>query len=377
MISKTELDDLRERDAKPGSPVLSVYLDTDQAKAVNQQRGYEVVFKNLLREVEETLDKDERKQFREDAERVQGFLDYYREPQRGLIIFSDDSEDFFWSRELRTSVRDGLWWNDTPQVRPLTEILDEHERYTVVLTDRQQARLFTIFLGEIEEHYQAFAQADVKHIKAPGQERAWAQSKIQHKADGHAHWHLKHVAEMMSRLTLHHRFDRLILAGTEEVTSELASLLPKALRARIVRSISLPVEATDKEVLDQTLKIEEAVERAREAELVESLITAASKGDKAVLGLDDTLLALQEWRVRQLIYVDGFTTRGGQCTHCGALLITDAEPCAYCGGTVRGILDLVAWTDGQAMEMGKVEQVRGPAGNRLREAGNIGALLRF
>jgi len=378
MISRQELEELAQREETPQSFVLSVYLDTDQSKAVNVERAFEVELKNMLREVEQPLDKHKREEFQEDANRVLGFLKDYREPARGLVIFCDQSADLFWWRELRALVRNGVWWRSSPYLRPLLEILDENERYGVVLTDRQQARLFTVYLGEIEEHHEAFAEADVKRIKGPGQEHAWAQLKIQHKAEEHAHWHLKHVAEMVSRLERIHEFDRLILAGTSEATGELSGLLPKALRSRIVRTIRLPVHAKESEVLEETLKIEEEVERTREAELVENLITAARKREQAVLGLDETLLALQEWRIWQLVYADGLARSGAMCTNCGALQAKKNEPCAYCDKDVRLVDDLVELAASRVVEMpGKVEQVRGPAARRLDEVGSIGALLRF
>jgi peptide subunit release factor 1 (eRF1) len=97
-----------------------------------------------------------------------------------------------------------------------------------------------------------------------------------------------------------------------------------------------------------------------------------------VRGLDDTLLALQEWRVWQLIYADGFASRGAQCTNCGALLAQETNSCGYCGEAVRVVDDLIELAAARVMEMqGKVELVRGPAAMRLKEAGGVGALLRF
>ena len=378
MIRKRDLETLLQRESNPASPVLSVYLDTDQSKATNVNRAFEVVLKNMLRDIGETLDKSARKEFETDAEQVLGFLRHYREPKQGLVIFHDKSEGLFWIQALRVGVRNGVWWRDTPYVRPLMELLDEHERYGVVLTDREHARLFTIFLGEIEEDEEAFAKADVKHVKTSGTDHLRSQMNFQRKADEHAYSHLKHVAEMMSRLASINEFDRLILAGTVETTSELYGLLPKSLRTRVTSKVSLPVEANVKQVLEETLKIEEDLERKREVELVEELITAAAKNKQAVRGLDETLLALQEFRVWQLVYADGFVPRGGQCTNCGALLAKETESCSYCGKAVRLVDDLIELAAERVVEMeGRVEQVRGPAATRLKEAGSVGALLRY
>jgi peptide subunit release factor 1 (eRF1) len=378
MFSKKNLETLLQYEAKPGSPVLSAYLDTDQSNATNVNRGFEVVLKNMLRDVEQSLDNDARKEFETDAAQVLEYLKNYREPKQGLVIFQNKTEGLFWIQALRVAVRNGVWWRDTPYVRPLLELLDEHERYGVVLTDREHAWLFTVFLGEVEEHLEAFAKADVTHIKTSGTDHLRSQMNFQRKSDEHAHSHLKHIAELMSRLATIHEFDRLIIAGTVEATSELYGLLPKFLRTRVAGKISLAVESNVARVLEETLKIEEDVERKREVDLVEELITAASKQKQAVRGLDDTLLALQEWRVWQLVYADGFGPRGGQCTNCGALLAKDTEGCGYCGEAVRVVEDLIELAAARVMEMqGKVEQVRGAAATRLKEAGSVGALLRY
>lgn len=350
MISKAEVEQLKQRPASPGSPVLSVYLDTDQSRAININRAFEVVLKNLLREIEHRLDKKERIEFIADASRVVKYVNDYRDVRRSVAIFADESEDLFWVHDFNVNMRNGAWWTETPYVRPLLELLDDYERYGVVLTDRQHARLFTVFLREIEEHHEAFAEASVKRIKGPG-EHGWAQPNIQRKANEHAHHHLKRVAAMMSRLAEVHRFDRMILAGTIEATSELFALLPKALRWRVVRRIALLVDASEKRVLEETGKIEDEIERTREVELVQDLITAAKKRDRAVLGVDDTLLALQEGRVWLLVIADGFTQPGGECTNCGAIAAKSEGACDYCGGTLRGVNDLVELAATRVLDM--------------------------
>jgi peptide subunit release factor 1 (eRF1) len=378
MITRDDLEGLARREARPESPVLSVYLDTDQSRAANINRGFEAELKARLRQIEQQLDGEELKEFGADAGRIIRFIEDYREPKRGLVIFCDASEDFFWMRALNVRVRSGVWWGEMPYLRPLFETIDEYERYGLVLTDRAHARLFTIFLGEIEEHKEAFAEAEVTRIKAPGTERARSQMNLQRKADEHARWHLKRVAEMAARLAQSHAFDRLILAGPVEATTELYGLLSKRLRARVARRLSLPVEASEQRVLEETLKVEEEIARGREAQLVEELITAASKRERAVLGIDATLLALQEGRIWQLIYADGFAPHGGECTGCGTLVAEEQDACAYCGAKARAVADLIERAAERVFDLGgKVEDVRGPAAARLQEAGSVGAFLHF
>ena len=78
MITKLGLKELIDYEAKPDSPILSVYLDIDQSNAANLNRMFEVSLFNALREVEATLDSHELRDFKEDAIRIQQFIDGYR-----------------------------------------------------------------------------------------------------------------------------------------------------------------------------------------------------------------------------------------------------------------------------------------------------------
>ena len=48
-LSKADLEELLRREAKYGSPVLSVFLDTDQSREINLERAFGAVLKDMLR----------------------------------------------------------------------------------------------------------------------------------------------------------------------------------------------------------------------------------------------------------------------------------------------------------------------------------------
>jgi hypothetical protein len=76
--------------------------------------------------------------FKADAIRAQNYVEAYRPQAKGLIIFCHPSEDFFWARDVHVPVNTEARWSEKPYLRPLLEIIDEHERYGVILTDRSQ-----------------------------------------------------------------------------------------------------------------------------------------------------------------------------------------------------------------------------------------------
>jgi peptide chain release factor subunit 1 len=380
MVSKAEMGMLIGRRGKPDHPVLSVYLDVDQSRETNRNRKFEVSLGNLLRGLEQGLvDVFEREEFAAYAERVKRFVSVYRPGARSLVIFCDALGDFFWHREMEVPVRSEARWSEIFYLRPLLETLDEYERYGVILADRAQARLFTVHLGEIEEHSESFAPGEVKIFKAPGRDHIRSDMRFQRKADQYAHRHLKRVAELAVEMAESQAFDRLMLAGPVEATSKLQQLLPKRWQSRVVASLDLPVEADKHTVLAATLGAGEEAERNGEVTLVEELISDAARAEqRAVTGLDATLRALRQGRIWRLVYADGFAVSGGQCANCAMLFEERPESCPYCGAAVWPIEDLVEQAAQRVvLSGGKIEQVRGEIVERLRGAGGIGASLKF
>jgi len=224
----------------------------------------------------------------------------------------------------------------------------------------------------------ALAPAEVKHLKTTGTDHILSQKRFQRKAETHALWHLKHVAAMLDKLVDRHGFDRLVLAGPVEATSELYHLLPKRLRARVVVRVTLPTEANEHEVLQETLKIEQQIEQQMDQQLVEELISADGP-HPVTRGLERAVHTLNEGRIWRLVYASGFHAAGGQCPNCAMLFTRTAGPCDYCGTTLEPIADLVERMAERVMQSdsAKVEEVKGDAAMRLQQVGGIGAVLHF
>jgi peptide chain release factor subunit 1 len=380
MITKAEMEILTLREGTPGRPILSVYLDIDQSRDANRNRKFEVTLSNLLRELGQRFENQhEREEFVADAERVTHFVSGYRPGARSLVILCDASENFLWSRELDAPLRSEARWSVTPYFRPLLEMLDEYERYGVILADRARARLFTIYLGKIEEHGESFAPGEVKTVKRPGRDRIRSDSRFQRKADQYAYRHLKRVAELAVELERRHDFGRLLLAGPVESTSQLQRLLPKHWQSRVFATLDLPVDSDPQTVLAATLRVAEEAERNGESMLVENLISDAARVEqRAVTGLDATLRALRLRRIRRLVYADGVSWPGGRCVNCAMLYEQEPEVCSYCGDAIRPVDDLVEQAAQRVVVSGgETEQVRGGAAERLGGAGGIGAFLKF
>src|SRR5262249_47868338 len=209
----------------------------------------------------------------------------------------DPSEEFFWSREVHVPIRNNARWSDTPYVTPLLALIDEYERYGVVLVDKERGRLFTVFMGEIVEHEDFMAPLPVRRIKSPGMDHMFSEHRFQNKAAIHAHLHLKHVAETLDRLIDQYGFDRILIGGPVEATAELQHLLSKRARGRLLDRVSLPVTASAHRVLEEALRIGERLERQVEEQIVHDLIVGDKRRHAFTLGLERTVHALCEERI--------------------------------------------------------------------------------
>lgn len=264
-------------------------------------------------------------------------------------------------------------WEPTPYVRPLLEAFDDHERYGVVVVDKEHARIFTVFLGEIEEEREALAAAEVRHKDASGTDHWRSQMHFQRQDDMHVRWHLAQVAALLDDVARMHAFDRLVLAGPIEATSELGRLLSRPLADRVVATVRLPVDTPADEILARTVAVAAEAERATERTRVAQVL------DRGARAIEATLEALQEGRLGLLVYAEGFESRGAECPRCRALFAATSDSiCGYCGERLLALDDVVGRALARVASSGAMwEKVHGDAAVRLTGAGGIGAVLRF
>lgn len=371
MISEKELQELVDFQTKESS-VLSLYLNVDPTQHTKDE--YKLTLRSMLKGVTSEASA-------KDLAEVEKYFDFQYDWQgKGVVIFSCLDEDFWRAYPLAVPVENHVFVADSPYIKPLTDVLDEYGRYGVVLVDREGARLFLFNQGELEETDGTLGE-EVKRTKRGGGSAAGRLGGLTARASRHeegiAQRNLKEVAELAARFCEGGRCSRIILGGTDETLTQFQGMLPKDLQGRVVGSIPLDMTASETEVLDRSLEVIQEVERKREEELVEQLITAAtSKGGHGALGLDDTLAAVQEGRAHILVVAEGYTATGYGCQNCGYIAAHEMQECPFCGGKMAPIEDTVNTIVRKAIELGvEVEVVKGSAA--LEKAGSIGAILRY
>ena len=162
---------------------------------------------------------------------------------------------------------------------------------------------------------------EVKHHKQGG----WAAQKLQRYEDQEARHNLKEAAVWADEYLNQHRVSRLVLAGTPENLAEFRGQLPRALQDKIVGQTSLDTNASPAEAWERAFEVAQAAQRQVEEDQLEQVITAAHKGGAAALGLADTLTALQQGRIHQLLVSPDLHAPGRQCSHCQAVVLDAAS----------------------------------------------------
>jgi hypothetical protein len=113
---------------------------------------------------------------------------------------------------------------------------------------------------------------------------------------------------------------------------------------------------------------------AREAELVDQVFDAAKSGMRGVLGIDSTLSALTEEKVRTLVIADGLAINSSVCTRCDYFSVQEFKICPLCSGDAeqRDVTDRAA---DRAILTGADPEVvtTSEARNRLLGEGGLGA----
>ncbi|HEX9726558.1 MAG TPA: hypothetical protein VGC53_19935 [Vicinamibacteria bacterium] len=137
---------------------------------------------------------------------------------------------------------------------------------------------------------------------------------------------------------------------------------------------------SEEEILDRSLLLLERDERQRELERVNLVIdgAASESGRSAVVGVQDTLEALNARAVRDLVLVDDLRVEGVECQACSYLAATSLRSCPVCGAWMEPSSNIVERAVEQAcLSDANVDVVFGEARAQLLAKDGIGGLLRF
>lgn len=396
MFSKADVEAvLRDKRLKP--PVASIYLNTDRTHPEGEK--FLASFRHLIRQADKLLSRRAdaesalaRERLKQSLSEFLEFLDTEVTPQlvvRGVAMFAslagaadhDPRTPAFTAFTLPRPLRNQCSVDRRPYIRPLLFLLDQYERVGVIVADRTHARIFVLFLGELESVERRTADTPQHHRRG-----GWKQMLFQRDMEGHFKAQVRSTVRRAVNVFGAHPLKRIVLGGTDETLAYMKRELPQRLQRFVVGTFIAESHASDREICAQALAIAQAAEVRKETQRVEELSDAladrpssspSSYGSRrAVQGAGDTLQALSQQRVQLLLLRRGFHLPGSVCDNCGSLFNIPGGPCPYCKNPLRAVSDVLEHAVERAeTESAEVEFVtESPA---LEALGGIGALLRF
>lgn len=363
-------DAIRELAAFKGAvPVTSCYLDVDGRRLVRQQ-DIDHELEAVLRPARARYETDV--SVKRDLDRIERYVKagFDRSNTRGLALFSCEEPDFWQVVPLPVPVHSRVVVNSQPAVGELKSMVEQYDRFGVLLVDRQRARMFVFELGELVEHSEELDELPRDYDDVGNSERNDHQNHVEALVDQHA----RKAAALAWSVYQRVGFDRFTVGAPDDLLSHVQELVHPYLRARWSGRIEVTPTASPDEIRAAAEKVEARVERDKEAELVSRMRDAVGTG-KGAAGLAETLAALGAGRVDTLLVSRGFAVDGWRCGSCNTLF-AKGRSCPTCGAEMRSVHDVVE----EAVEAALAQSCRVEIcvdNADLDVAGRIGALLRY
>ena len=359
------LSTLKRLAARPPSPwpVLSVYVNTRPVGA--QMTTYRPFLKKRMAEELKALKarSPEHESLAVDFARAQHYLDYdLHEVTRSVAVFASYAgEDLFDAVQLPVDLPESeqqVVVGAMPVLFPLLRMADRYRRSAVAVSDGTTTRLFVLALGSIEVR---------REVRGGAREDAAAGGPS------------AHAAQTLEELAREAGASWIVVGGEPAAAGALLSALSPAAAELVLEAGALDPRAAESAIAAEVTRLVEERETGARVERARALVDAVAAG-AAALGVEDTLEALRQDRVAELLMSETFPAivPAWTCRACRAFGGGTPPPaCTVCG---RETVEPVALRE----ELGAQAQARGApvvfvqAGSvpAFDDGGGVGAFLR-
>ena len=364
-MKNPHLRELSEMSTKERS-FLSVYL-SKETLLKNVEKRYDALRAVLKSDPD---NRDELEYFNENVRAVMSYLDEHGVKSDGLCLFSNWVLDMFKAVEVAHPMKDVVWIDSSPYIRPLAEFEDEFESYAVVLTDNDRTRIYYVAANKMQS--EESVKGDIKnHVKVGG----WSQQRYERRRDKQLSDYAGEIIDTLNEMRKEEDFQRIILVGGKEIIRILLEDIPDHLKDKIVHK-AVDLNKDEEHINEDIWELFQEMERTSERDLWEKIREEYMRGGRAVVGLDDVFLKAKEYRIDSLIVDRDLKIKAKRCRDCGKLQRHDGETCTSCGSEslydvdyVNEIVELVLQSGGKVIFSDPIPE--------LDKAGKIAAYLRY
>ena len=323
MISKKDIQRFKKVIGSVEKPVLSVYCNVNPADPENFGRAWYVRLKNTLKSMDEL--KIRLKKGKTFYDELIIFIDQIRVEARTLALFAwvndkNELEVEHFELQVELPVVDVVRGRveahfGKPYVLPILYAFDEYGRVGVVHVSSRKWRFYEVFLNEIKEATETFAEITpdewnefneyVEIIESGVLDERTFRDKLKFKDKQKAKLQtLSHklyirLAQMLEKSIHDLEIDRLILMGNDWQVKLFENYLNRHIRELIIGyapRLSNIENPSTKEILERVTPILRKAEEREEMQLI-----ADAQSPKGVCGLQNVLEDIQMGRLQVLI----------------------------------------------------------------------------
>jgi peptide subunit release factor 1 (eRF1) len=383
MSVKDQLDRLAAFEPAP-YPVVSLYLNTQPGQTGRDQFHSFVRKEFAARGRTYPSGSPERESLDKDFDLISRFLETDLDPAaNGVALFACSAGELFEAVQMTAPIEQHwLYIGDRPHLYPLARVESLYPRYAAVLADTNSARILVLATGEL------VTQEEVKGVKTKkNSQGGWSQARFQRHTENFHVQHAKEVVDALDTIVQRESITQIIVAGDEVILPLLKEQMPKHLLDKVVDELRMDTHAPLHEVVRTSLDAMKRVHGQSEREKVEAALGAYRAGGLGIVGLEDTLDALQKGQVDELLITArvgelepvGSSAGGGTNAPAGSVLPEPAvesaaagEPAGIDTHTVRLADELV---NRATQTSARITFVEDP--ELLAPYGGVAALLRF
>lgn len=274
------------------APVISAYFPagTPRSAQVAELNGWAAVVRHSFRG-------QQRRDFDAALEEIVDHLETVATGQ-GVAVFSRWGDyPMFLPLQFSVPLEMNFHAGRLPAIYPLVELKDRFNRFVLVVTNSESARIYEINLGEVSESLLTERPGLRERLG-----REWTREHYQNHRRHRDQQFLKEKVAVIERIMGKRGHNALVLAGEPRFVNRLRESLPKHLRGRIAGEIRTGVpKSALPAVIDESIQTFLEEEDRESHDAVRMLDSAVQRGGLAVVGLQQTINALETGQADLLV----------------------------------------------------------------------------
>lgn len=310
---------------------------------VRGDRDFLVSANSFLSEKAKELEKknfsrDEKRQIREIFKSIEDKLRVIKLPDRTrtFIIFCN-AHRMMKIYKLPMYIPSRLVVERDIYVHPYIKNLRRYPRYAVVFLERDRAKIFEYFWGEVEnETAEIRTQVPQRMNAARVDWKGLSEKRIQGHIEVHIDRHLKKVAGAVERYMHKNEISHLIIGSRRELIERFKEHLPTAVRKKVAGSYLVRADQSLDRIKTKSLEVIDRFEMEREEEMIEKLMEGNSKKLKeAVLGAGQVMERLEKYNIHMLVVGKDYRQPGYFDTEKRKIYLSKKEASVSGGGAFK------------------------------------------